>query len=78
MQQSHILNDRSNFTDYLMYVPCDIPPSEVTFVRVTKIAEAAAADNKTQSLSQKQSLLSVEGFSEDDEVLFKYQKQNLT
>lgn len=59
-----------------MFVPCDIPPNEVAFVRVTKVAEANA--NKTQSLSQKQSSLSVEGFSEDDEVLFKYQNQNLT
>jgi len=45
LEQSHILNDRRNFTDFLMYVPCDIPPNEVTFVRVTKILEAV--DNKT-------------------------------
>jgi hypothetical protein len=36
LEQKHYSNTRAESTDYLMFVPCDLQPNEVGFVKVVK------------------------------------------
>ena len=55
-----------------MYVPCDIMPNEMSFIKV--IASDELRDASTEP-SQSAMSLTIEGFSQDGDVLFNYENK---
>lgn len=56
-----------------MYVPCDIQPNEIHFVKIIASDELREPMNDP---SQSPLQLNVEGFSQDGDVIFNYENKN--
>ena len=69
LEQRHYSNDRKEIVDYEIYIPTDLKPQEIYFVKIVATDEvretpSAAADFNTN--------LSIEGFSKEGDAIFQY------
>jgi len=78
LEQKHISNDRKESTDFEMFVPCDIQPNSLAYVKVYKANSLREVPESTNDI--KNNKLSVVGFSQENDVIFEYTNmvQNLT
>lgn len=70
LEQKHISNARKVSTDYEMFIPCSIKPSDVAIYKLIRIPEAD--DNRPLRKSVDAASLNVYGFSPDGDVLFEF------
>ena len=56
-------NDRVSFTDYEMFVPCNIPPNSIAFVKILVSDKNSTVVPKTAT--SQDSTFAIEGFSEE-------------
>lgn len=77
LEQLHLSADRQTTMDYTMFVPCEIQPNEVHFIKVLKSEKPNEFDGSRQVEAYQ--ILSIEGTTDDGDVIFKYsnQEQNL-
>ena len=74
LEQKHLLNRTSVFKDYEMFIPSEIAPNEITFVKIVATKEAKGGNVDKAAAPAR--TVSIEGFSEAGDILFKYSNKD--
>jgi len=73
IEQKHISNARADFVDFEMFIPCDIAPNGVVYARISKVEEVKEPPQQSRDSNTE---LSVEGVSEEGEIIFQFMNKN--
>jgi len=74
LEQKHLSNTRAEQTDFEMFVPCDLQPNEIGYVKVIKIDKVKDSEVPSDQ-SAAANTLAIEGISQDSEVLFLFKNK---
>lgn len=77
MQQVHLENKTQAQSDYEMFIPAEIGPNEVAYVKILATSEP---NSNKQDPKESNRTLTIDGFSEHGDILFNYEnkEQELT
>ena len=78
MQQTHFNNEYKVMLDFQMFIPMDTLPNDISVIRILKGAQAngltkyrlSQSESEINDIDKQNQTLSLEGFSDNDTVIF--------